>query len=131
MGHFIDTAVVGIALLAGLLFVGGAQAETISAVQADQVDALDGAGWGEPLSGNELDGLTGGQDIQIDRILEQISNAELNGLMSGNVLSSTGTGYNMLATGALNNVSGIATVIQNSGNQVIINSATILNIFTE
>jgi len=132
MRQFIDLTVVGTAFAVGILLTGGAQAEVVSSVPAGQVDAVDASVCGDPLSGEQLNGLTGGQDIQIDRILEQITNANLNGQMSNPYLAgSPVTGYNMLATGALNNVSGIATVIQNSGNQVIINSATILNIFTD
>lgn len=131
MGQFIGLTVVGAALAVGILLTCGAQAEVISSVPADQVDAVDASGCGEPLSVEQLNGFTGGQDIQIDRILEQITNANLNGQMASSLVGSPVTGYNMLATGALDNVSGIATVIQNSGNQVIINSATILNIFTD
>jgi len=132
MGQSIDLTVVGIALSIGILLSGGAQAEMgSSAAPAVQVDAVDASGCGDPLSGEQLNGFTGGQDIQIDRIMEQITDANLNGQMTSSLVGSPVTGYNMLATGALNNVSGIATVIQNSGNQVIINSATILNIFTD
>lgn len=131
MQQFIDLRAVGIALTVGLLLAGGAGAETVTASPAYQVDAVDGSVCGEPLSEGELHAQTGGYDIQIEKILLQITNANLNGQLTDNVLNSTATGYNMIATGALNNVSGIATVIQNSGNQVIINSATILNIFTD
>lgn len=131
MRQFIDLTVVGTAFAVGILLTCGAQAEVVSSAPAGQVDAVDASGCGNPLSGEQLNGLTGGQDIQIDRILEQITNANLNGQMTPSLVGSPVTGYNMLATGALNNVSGIATVIQNSGNQVIINSATILNIFTD
>lgn len=131
MGQFIGLTVVGAALAVGILLTCGAQAEVISSAPADQVDAVDTSVCGDPLTGEQLNELAGGQNIQIERILEQITNANLNGQMASNVLNSTATGYNMLATGALSNVSGIATVIQNSGNQVIINSATILNIFTD
>lgn len=132
MRQFIDLTVVGVALAVGIMLTGGAGAEMISAAPADQVDAVGDSGWGEPLSGGDLNALTGGYDIQIEKILEQITNANLSASMPGNsIAGTTTTGFNMLATGALNNVSGIATVIQNSGNQVIINSATILNIFTD
>lgn len=131
MGQFIGLTAVGTALAVGILLTCGAQAEVSSSAPADQVDAVDASGCGDPLTGEQLNELAGGQNIQIERILEQITNANLNGQMTSNVLNSTATGYNMLATGALSNVSGIATVIQNSGNQVIINSATILNIFTD
>lgn len=131
MRQVIDLAVVGVALTVSILLTGWAKAEVIASAPADQVDAVDASGCGDPLTGEQLNGLTGGQDIQIERILEQITNADLNGQMTSNVLNSTATGYNMLATGALSNVSGIATVIQNSGNQVIINSATILNLYVD
>lgn len=133
MRQFIDLTVVGAAFAVGILLTCGAQAEVVSSAPAGQVDAVvDASGCGDPLSGEQLNGLTGGQDIQIERILEQITNANLNGQMTNpSLVGSPVTGYNMLATGALSNVSGIATVIQNSGNQVIINSATILNIFTD
>lgn len=38
------------------------------------------------------------------------------------------TGNNSVSTGAFSNASGLATVIQNSGNNVIIQNATILNL---
>lgn len=132
MRQIIDLTVVGAAFAVGLLLTGVAQAEVVSSAPADQVNAVDASGCGDPLTGEQLNGLTGGQDIQIERILEQITNANLNGQMKQpSLVGSPITGYNMLATGALNNVSGIATVIQNSGNQVIINSATILNLYVD
>ncbi len=132
MRQFIDLTVVGAAFAVSLLLTGVAQAEVVPSAPAYQVNAVEASGCGDPLSGEQLNELTGGQDIQIERILEQITNADLNGQMTHpSLVGSPVTGYNMLATGALNNVSGIATVIQNSGNQVIINSATILNIFTD
>lgn len=131
MRQFTGLTVVGVALTVGLMLTGGVGAETVSASPAYHADAVDGSVCGEPLSEGELHAQTGGYDIQIEKILLQITNANLNGQLTDNVLNSTATGYNMIASGALNNVSGIATVIQNSGNQVIINSATILNIFTD
>ncbi|WP_306535133.1 hypothetical protein [Geobacter sp.] len=134
MRQFIDLTVVGVALSIGLFLAGGAQAEVISSAPADQVDAVDGSGCGEPLTGGELHELTGGQgqDIQVDTVTVLESSTRQNASMPGNsIVGPTTTGYNMIAAGAFTNVNGIAPVIQNSGNHVIINNSINLNLYVD
>ncbi|SHO43662.1 hypothetical protein SAMN02745220_00460 [Desulfopila aestuarii DSM 18488] len=84
--------------------------------------------FGKPVSGEDLSALSGGQNIDIDNINMLINRMNLNSELENNVLQSTTTGINVLTSGAFANANGISTVIQNSGNQVIINSALILNV---
>lgn len=86
---------------------------------------------GDALSGEELEEISGRQGIEIDRIEVQWSTMNLNAQMGENVLFSDSTGMNIVTQEAFSNASGIATVIQNSGNQVIINNALILNLRME
>lgn len=48
--------------------------------------------------------------------------------LNDNVARDNVTGSNIVADGAFNNASGLATVIQNSGNNVVIQNATIINL---
>ncbi len=64
----------------------------------------------------------------IDSIDSTAGRRELNADMQDNPLFSTNTGFNQVTNDAFANASGIFTVVQNSGNQVIINNALILNL---
>jgi uncharacterized coiled-coil protein SlyX len=86
---------------------------------------------GEAVTGECLEAQTGGQDTTIDQLNAQLSTMRVNGQMAQNQLVSNVTGFNTVGTDAFGNASGIATVIQNSGNQVIINNAMILNLYVE
>lgn len=74
----------------------------------------------------------GRQDIEIDQVSMQMTQMQNSASMSGNNLSaldsSITTGLNSIAGGAFANASGIVTVIQNSGNQVLIQNDMILNL---
>ncbi|MEW6428064.1 MAG: hypothetical protein AB1568_08540 [Thermodesulfobacteriota bacterium] len=83
---------------------------------------------GEPVSGETLQSLSGGQAMEIGTVDILLNDMKMNTGMENNQLHSTGTGLNMVTSDAFSNASGIATVIQNSGNQVIINNALILNL---
>ncbi len=83
------------------------------------------------ISASELDSVSGRQMIEIDDVDIQVSNMQLNADMDENVLYSNRTGLNVVTNDAFTGASGIATVIQNSGNQVIINNALILNMTVE
>ncbi len=86
---------------------------------------------GETLSTDELDFVTGRLNIEIDDIDIQLSNTQQDAKMDGNLLHSGRTGANTITQDAFSNAQGIATVIQNSGNQVIINNALIVNMLVE
>ena len=114
-------------LLAGLSLVGVmAVAQAGLAMDAAvHSDILQNGEIGAAIPAEELGGLTGRQDAP-DRL--ELYNQRLTAYLGGNALSSTATGANALSGDALAQASGIATVIQNSGNQVIIQNSMILNL---
>lgn len=121
-------------LIASLVFLGSSlSAEMLFAGQFDPLepdrwDLVDNLEFGEPVSSNTLATLSGGQNMQIDNIDMLVNNMNVKSQVEKNVLYSTSTGANMLSNDAFSNANGISMVIQNSGNQVIINNALILNL---
>jgi len=80
----------------------------------------------EPMSAEQLEAASGRQGVPFQW---QFNEAEQNAVVSGNVLSGpVNTGNNWIADQAFENMSGIATVIQNTGNQVVIQDSTQINI---
>jgi len=93
-------------------------------LQADVLD--DELGLSEALvSNNELDSNRGRADLDL---VFQTNEAAQNALMQNNTLHSEGTGSNSISSQAFSGMSGIATVIQNTGNQVIIQDTTMVNV---
>lgn len=58
----------------------------------------------------------------------QIGEAQLSAQLQGNQASNNVTGMNIVTQQAFYGASGIPTIVQNSGNNVIIQNATILNV---
>jgi len=85
-------------------------------------------GFGQAASEDELVLESGGQAMEIDKIYMQLNNVGLNADMDNNVLNSNMTGMNLIGYDAFSDMNGFATVIQNSGNQVIIQSDLIVNV---
>ncbi|MGD8111541.1 carbon storage regulator [Vibrio sp. NTOU-M3] len=78
------------------------------------------------LSETELDSSRGGQYyIDLDSIA---ATSTVEGISSGNVAEHVVTGNNTIAAGALAASSGITNVIQNSGNNVLIQNSTVVNL---
>jgi hypothetical protein len=125
MRFLLKVLLVGLFLLEGCLFCEVLFAGQTEADRAGLDEILE---FGEPLSSNTLDSLSGGEDLQIDNIDMLINNMNLRSQMEENLLISTTTGANLISNDAFSHANGISTVIQNSGNQVIINSALILNL---
>ena len=100
-------------------------------VPIDASVTLDVLDLGETASTRELSEISGRQDIDIDEVDIQVSNLQQDAKLSWNVISKSTTGLNALSGEAFSNAQGISTVIQNSGNQVIINNALILNLNVE
>jgi hypothetical protein len=80
----------------------------------------------DPLAANVIDDATlatsrGGSDSHLDQ-----NNSS--GTVQGNVATNLTTGSNSISQGAFSNSSGIPMVIQNSGNNVLIQNSTILNL---
>lgn len=76
---------------------------------------------GAPLEDSRLAGLRGGSDTPW-------SDMKLNGAVSGNSAVAVATGANVITDGAFSNASGLPMVIQNSGANVLIQNATIVNV---
>jgi hypothetical protein len=87
--------------------------------------AQDWAGF-EPMDMGQLEAASGRQGIPIQW---QLNETEQNAMVSDNVLSGNVlTGDNRISDQAFQNMSGVATVIQNTGNQVVIQDSTQINI---
>ena len=85
----------------------------------DAKDAKD-ATFGVAMSSDQLDEHRGGDAL--------ISNMNLTGSVEGNLASHVATGSNTVDGGSFANSSGLPTVIQNTGANVLIQNATILNV---
>jgi hypothetical protein len=57
-----------------------------------------------------------------------LSDMKLNGVVGSNNASNLTTGNNAISDGAFAGVNGVPLVVQNSGNNVLIQSATIINV---
>ena len=60
-----------------------------------------------------------------------LNKAELDGTLNGNTAVDSVTGSNLISNGAFANASGLSTAIQNSGNNVLIQNSTIVNVVIE
>ncbi len=79
-----------------------------------------------PLSADQLENASGRQGLPLQL---QLNDTEQNAAVTGNVISGPSmTGDNIISDHAFGNMSGIATVIQNTGNQVVIQDSTQVNI---
>ena len=67
----------------------------------------------------------GGQNVELDLIY---ANSDINGISSDNVASNTVSGNNILSPGAFADSSGLSSVIQNTGNNVLIQNSTVVNL---
>jgi|APFre7841882724_1041349.scaffolds.fasta_scaffold210759_2 hypothetical protein len=95
------------------------------ATQSDVEPALQSAnmelGSAIAVSDESLAAARGGADLHV-------SQNNLDATLEGNVASNLTTGHNTITESAFSNSSGIPMVIQNSGNNVIIQNSTILNL---
>ncbi|MDQ6646871.1 MAG: hypothetical protein M3Y93_06535 [Pseudomonadota bacterium] len=76
--------------------------------------------FGPRADASTLSAMSGGTDVH--------QQTTLNGTVSDNHNDHVSTGYNDISSGAFNGASGVSTVIQNSGNSVLIQNATIINV---
>jgi hypothetical protein len=74
----------------------------------------------QPVSNNTLSAKRGGERV--------INDAQLKGVVSNNVASNLTTGMNVISEGAFSGSSGLPLVVQNSGNNVLIQNSTIVNV---
>ncbi|MGO4699880.1 hypothetical protein [Dyella sp. 2RAB6] len=88
---------------------------TAAAPHADEVN-----GFGASVDSKVLAGLSGGADVS--------AKMTLNGTVSNNHADDVVTGYNSISAGSFQGASGVPMVIQNTGNNVLIQNATIINV---
>ena len=79
-----------------------------------------------PLSTEVLDASTAKAQIQVDKIV--INENDLDGVVTDNVAIGNTTGNNVVSDGAFSSSTGFMTTIQNTGNNVLIQNATIINV---
>ncbi|MBB1059285.1 hypothetical protein [Marilutibacter spongiae] len=91
---------------------------TVDAATAPPASTTDA--WQHPLGADALEGLRGGDGAE--------SNVLIDGLVDGNTADHVVTGDNLLDGGAFGHASGINTVIQNSGSNVLIQSGTAVSV---
>ena len=79
---------------------------------------------GKPVARATLDGERGGKNIEINEM-------QVDGTVHSNSATDTVSGHNFISGGAFTNASGLPVAIQNSGNNVSIQNAYIVNIRTD
>jgi len=78
------------------------------------------------LSEIELDSSRGGQHyVDLDSV---VATSTVEGVSTGNIADNVVTGGNHIASNALAASSGITNVIQNTGNNVLIQNSTVVNL---
>jgi hypothetical protein len=82
------------------------------------------AALGSGLAGDALDALRGGSDDRT--VTTNIS--DVDGKVDGNTAINSITGANLVDGGAFGNSAGLSTVIQNSGNNVLIQNSTVVSV---
>ncbi|CAG9177344.1 hypothetical protein LMG23992_03479 [Cupriavidus laharis] len=73
------------------------------------------------VASDKLDGVRGGADLVVNDM-------RLHGTVADNAAIGTYSGSNIVTDGAFANAAGIPTAIQNTGNNVLIQNATIVNV---
>lgn len=99
-------------------------AQTAAAQQAPGSIALHSAGhagFARPVATSALEAYRGGTSIVNNDM-------QLSGTTAGNTAINVATGTNAISAGAFSNMSGLPVVIQNSGANVLIQNAVILNL---
>jgi hypothetical protein len=78
------------------------------------------ATFGVAMSAEQLDAHRGGEAV--------FNDMNLRGTVANNTARNVDTGSNMISGGSFSNASGLPTVIQNTGANVLIQNATIVNV---
>ncbi|WP_133501473.1 hypothetical protein [Cognatilysobacter terrigena] len=105
----------------------------VVAAAAAQLPAApaDGTMLAPPVATDALDDLRGGTDVNIVNSNNKtiITNtSDVDGTVDNNVALNTISGGNMVGGGSFGNAAGLSTVIQNSGNNVLIQNSTVVSI---
>ncbi|WP_199438307.1 carbon storage regulator [Vibrio owensii] len=98
---------------------------TLGMVVAVSVSAEDIALSDETVSLEAMNEARGGQNVELDLFYAE---SDVDGISSDNVATNTVSGNNILSPGAFADSSGISSVIQNTGNNVLIQNSTVVNL---
>ena len=98
-----------------------AQMQLESTGPAVAAKVASGAAFGKPVSADALARSRGGTEVVINDMT-------LNGTTAGNTADHVATGNNSISAGSFSNLSGISLNVQNSGANVLIQNAVILNV---
>ncbi len=107
-----------VALAAGAIYAAPVGAEITEALGAAVTD-------------DRLDAHRGGEALTIGGIDAVFNEMNVNGQTNGNSAVGNYTGDNAVSNDAFSNAHGMTTLIQNTGNNVLIQNATILNFSLE
>lgn len=123
-------ATLGVALMVTLSWTHGVRAEPATEVPAATGARLepkptpDQARPPGPIQGRLLSPLA----LSANRGGTSVNDMKLRGVVADNQAINVSTGGNLISDGALSNAVGVPMVIQNTGNNVLIQNATILNV---
>ena len=114
--------------LSGGAWANEAVADQVPAVIAQDVDAavpeiepVEVSSLGQAVNVLKLDGYRGGFDLVKNDM-------QLSGTVANNSTYNVASGNNLISGGAFANANGFPTVVQNSGSNVLIQNATIINL---
>ena len=93
----------------------------VGLLQITRVEPVVVSGFGVPLASGKLGDFRGGFDVVKNDM-------QLNGVVTNNSATDVATGSNFISAGSLANSSGFPMVVQNSGSNVLIQNATIINL---
>jgi hypothetical protein len=96
-------------------------AQTSTAPQTAASPVVHSAGFDTPVTATRLAGYRGGTEVVHNDM-------RLAGTTAGNTAINVATGTNAISAGAFSSMSGLPVVIQNSGANVLIQNAVILNL---
>ena len=117
---FLDRLWLGCSLLAMLLPL-AVKAQTAMPQADASAQPGDPAGFSSPVALSTLEQQRGGAQ-------GMASDVKLSGMTAGNSATHVVTGTNDISAGAFTNISGLPVVIQNSGANVLIQNAVIVNL---
>jgi hypothetical protein len=124
MRTLMRSVAIGVVTMAGLhsgLATAGAEDRDGNPIFFEQVPVQRANPLGiKPVEAKALDVRRGGTDV--------VNEMMLKGVVANNKASNLTTGSNVISDGSFSNVVGMPLVVQNSGNGVLIQNATIINL---
>ncbi|HZF29950.1 MAG TPA: hypothetical protein VE907_12575 [Gammaproteobacteria bacterium] len=101
-------------------------AEDAAASPAAPLAQLEG---GKPLDAAALDQQRAKAKLELDKLT--LNTNDQDGVVTGNTALDNTTGHNSIAGDAFGNASGFVSAVQNTGNNVLIQNSTIINVAVE